>query len=73
MTTPNLESRFGFRKLNAGQIKKVRGLREKFAQFAEEIDVLLADGRNKSLCLTALEEATTWGVKCYVHDGEAES
>lgn len=38
-------------------------LEEAFVNFADFLDELLSDSRDKSLALTALEEAATWGQK----------
>lgn len=42
-------------------------LREDFVAFAVKLDTL-PDGRNKSLALTALEEASMWSHKALAND-----
>ena len=59
-----IEHRFGFHKATLegenATLPKHRDTRLAFRKFAEELDELLPDGREKSLAFTALQEASMW-------------
>jgi len=59
-----IEHRFGFHKATVegenATLPKHRETRLKFREFAEWLDVTLADSREKSLVFTALQEASMW-------------
>lgn len=59
-----IEHRFGFHKATVegdnATLPKHRELRLKFREFAEHLDTVLEDGREKSLVFTALQEASMW-------------
>lgn len=62
-----IENRFGFHKAtiegDGATQPKHRDLRVAFVGFAEMLDLILPDGRNKSLALTELEAASMWAHK----------
>lgn len=65
---PNeIESRFGFHNATlegkAATAPKHADLRIEFKSIANYLDEVLPDGREKSLCITALEEASMWSHK----------
>lgn len=43
-------------------------VRDFYSKFAEYLDTKLPDGRNKSLAMTALEEASMWSHKAIAND-----
>lgn len=59
-----IEHRFGFHKATVegdnATLPKHRDMRLNFRSFAELLDELLPDGREKSLAFTALQEASMW-------------
>lgn len=55
-----LENRFGFHPATDESRPKHQQVRESFVDFADDLDQLLPDGREKSLVMTALEEASMW-------------
>lgn len=68
-----IEKRFGFHKaaIEREGIDKSfahADLRKQFKEFVEDIDTHFPDGRNKSLALTALEEASMWLHKALAND-----
>lgn len=72
LSTHETQSRFG---KHAGALEgpnpREEGharLREQFVAFANGLDAVLPEGRNKSLALTALEEASMWSHKAVAND-----
>lgn len=67
-----IENRFGFHKANIegenATVPKHRDLRIAFVEFAEMLDMVLPDGRNKSLAFTELEAASMWSHKAIAED-----
>jgi hypothetical protein len=63
-----IENRFGFHRgtLEGPNATAPRhaALRMEFRAFAEHLDEVLADGREKSLAFTALQEASMWSHFC---------
>lgn len=63
-----IENRFGFHKgtLEGPNATAPRhaDLRREFRAFAEHLDEVLSDGREKSLAFTALQEASMWSHFC---------
>jgi hypothetical protein len=59
-----IEHRFGFHKATVegenATLPKHRDTRLAFREFAEKLDELLPDSREKSLAFTALQEASMW-------------
>lgn len=59
-----IEHRFGFHKATIegdnATLPKHRDTRLTFRAFAEQLDALLPDSREKSLAFTALQEASMW-------------
>jgi hypothetical protein len=55
-----LENRFGFHPANDVTKDRHQRVREGFIQFTEQLLELIPDGREKSLVVTALEEASMW-------------
>jgi len=71
-----IASRFGTHKAtiegeNASLPRHV-DLRLQFQQFVSVLDETLPDGRDKSLAMTALEEASMWCHKAIAKTGEVE-
>jgi hypothetical protein len=62
-----IEHRFGFHKASIegedATLPRHREVRLNFRQFAEYLDVLVRDGREKSLMMTELESASMWAHK----------
>ncbi len=62
-----IESRFGFHKATlegAEATKPMHAeLRKEYKEFAQILDAVLPDGREKSLAMTALEDASMWSHK----------
>ena len=59
-----IENRFGIHKGTLegpnATAPKHAALRKEFRAFAEHLDEVLADGREKALAFTALQEASMW-------------
>jgi hypothetical protein len=59
-----IEHRFGFHKATVegdnATLPRHRDTRLAFREFAEKLDELLPDSREKSLAFTALQEASMW-------------
>lgn len=66
-----IEHRFGFHKATVegpdATLPRHRDIRLKFQEFAEFLDVMVVDGRAKSVMFTELENASMWA-----HKGVAE-
>lgn len=62
--TTEIEHRFGFHKATIegdnATLPRHRDTRLAYRAFAEQLDQLLPDGREKSLAFTALQEAAMW-------------
>lgn len=62
-----IEHRFGTHRATVegeeATLPKHQDLRAAFKQFASTLDVALGDSREKSLAMTALEEASMWSHK----------
>jgi hypothetical protein len=62
-----IESRFGFHKATIEGANATApmhaGLRNRFKHFASLLDDILEDGREKSIAMTCLEEASMWSHK----------
>lgn len=67
-----IENRFGFHKgtLEGPNATAPRhaALRLEFRAFAEHLDEVLKDGREKALAFTALQEASMWSHFCIASD-----
>lgn len=55
-----IENAFTYHKPKEGQPEKYKALRSKAKELAYLIDELCPDGREKSLAMTKLEEASMW-------------
>ena len=67
----NVGARFARVDLNERQARATQQAREEFALTAEIINNLVKDGREKSLVLTALEDALHWTIRAIELDPEA--
>ena len=59
-----IENRFGFHKGTIegpnATVPRHADLRKRFRAFAEHLDLVLPDGREKACAFTALQEASMW-------------
>lgn len=55
-----MSQRFSYIKYDQDSMVQQQALKASFEQLEEMVDMFLAEGRPKSLCLTALEEAYMW-------------
>lgn len=64
MGSEEIEHRFGFHKGTVegpnATVPRHADMRQKFREFAEELDAVLPDGRDKALVMTKLQEASMW-------------
>jgi hypothetical protein len=60
MTQEDLENRFTYHPVQEGQAEKYATIRASILQVARMINTLVPDSREKSLAVTALEEACFW-------------
>lgn len=60
MNNPDLENRFTYHSPKPGQQEQYQALREKAKELAYLINDLVPAGREHSLALTNLEQATFW-------------
>ena len=62
-----IENRFGYHKAtiegDEATAPRHHGLRRRFKEFANHLDEVLPEGRDKALAFTALEEASMWSHK----------
>ncbi len=56
----NLKKRFTYHAPKENQPQKYENIRKNALAFAELLDVMCPDSREKSLAITALEEAVMW-------------
>lgn len=56
----DLERRFRYHKPNDQTVETIASYREQFLALARSINKLVPEGREKSLAITALEEAQMW-------------
>lgn len=63
MDKNDLEARFTYHPPKEGQKEKYDSLRFSTREFADEIERLCPDSREKSLAFTKLEECVSWAVK----------
>lgn len=56
----DLQNRFTYHTPKEGQPQKYESIRNNALAFAELIDSMCPDSREKSLAITALEEAVMW-------------
>jgi len=56
----NLKNRFVYHTPKENQPQKYQNIRDNARAFAELIDAMCPDSREKSLAITALEEAVMW-------------
>jgi hypothetical protein len=72
-----IEKRFGFYAARledeVGGTANHADLRHEFRRFAQMLDAVLPDGREKALAFTALEEASMWSHKSVVNRVDAPS
>ena len=57
---PDLKNRFTYHAPKEGQPAKYENLRKNALAFAELIDAMCPESRERSLAFTALEEAVMW-------------
>lgn len=55
-----VQNRFGYHRANADSAPKHAQVRELLETIAVQLDLLLPDGRDKSLAFTSLQEAMHW-------------
>ena len=60
ITRGDLENRFGFHPATDETRKKHQRVRESFITFTEELIGIVPESRERSLMITALEEASMW-------------
>jgi hypothetical protein len=57
---PNIEKNFTYHTPKEGQSQMYTDIRNKVKEFAELMDGICPDGREKSLAMTKLEESVMW-------------
>lgn len=67
-----IEHRFGFHKATVegenATLPRHRDVRVKFREFAEYLDIMVTDGRAKSVMMTELETASMWAHKAIAEE-----
>lgn len=60
VTSEEIDRRFGYHRATDETIEKHRHIRAMFIEVANSLNANLPEGREKSLALTALQEAAMW-------------
>lgn len=69
MALSDVVQRFQFHKMSDENRKMAEKIRTDFINLADTIDIYCEDNREKSLCLTHLEEALMWCNKSLSKEG----
>jgi hypothetical protein len=62
MESGDLEKRFSYHKPDGVTVATIEGLRADFLRMANLVNLAVPEGREKSLAMTKLEEASFWSV-----------
>ncbi len=68
-----LRNRFGYHRANADSAPKHAAVRKIMLETAVNIDHLIPDGRDKSLAMTALQEAMHWANSAIAMENDVDT
>lgn len=67
-----IKKTFAYHKPSEDGLRRIKDLRESFSELYDEVESLAPASRERSLAITALEEAAMWAIKAVVvHDPES--
>lgn len=67
MTIDEIENKFDIQIVDSKQTLDIQQKNDLFKKLATTLDLILPDGREKSLVFTKLEEASMWATKSITH------
>lgn len=67
MTNKDLENKFDIQNVDSEQTLAIQQKNDLFKKLATTLDLILPDGREKSLVFTKLQEASMWADESIIH------